>query len=438
MLKRYVTELTFSLQGISFTKAFGELKKLSHLKPDEYLEWQKRKRWEIFEHHLANNTSYKEYIGGKNIGKWEDIPILRKHSLPLPLTQKLSSGYSTHNVIVNHTSGSTGTPFYFAKDRFCHSVTWALIAKYYKEHSVDIFIDKQARFYGVPVNIVPRIKEKIKDLLLHRERFDVLDTSDERQRFYFHRLKRGKFTYINGYARSLIVFAKYLIRNGIVLKDECQSLKICIVTAAILFENDRTLMAKAFGIQIINEYGASEIGIIAFENTKGEFAINREEIYIEVVDNENCVLPFGMEGRLIITSLFNKAMPFIRYDIGDIASIDKSKGTNKLIIKSLVGRSNDSLLLKNGQEVSVAIIDHALKPLLNNNYDLVEFLFRQWDYDKFTFEYVAGKDLDKERTEACKVVLEKDLKHSIKLEFLRRDKLERTSSWKLKYFERMV
>jgi phenylacetate-CoA ligase len=29
-------------------------------------------------------------------------------------------------------------------------------------------------------------------------------------------------------------------------------------------------------------------------------------------------LPYGQEGRIVVTSLFNKAHPFIRYDIGDI------------------------------------------------------------------------------------------------------------------------
>jgi phenylacetate-CoA ligase len=39
--------------------------------------------------------------------------------------------------------------------------------------------------------------------------------------------------------------------------------------------------------------------------------------FVEILDDENNVLPYGQEGRIVI-SLFNKAHPFIRYDIGDI------------------------------------------------------------------------------------------------------------------------
>jgi phenylacetate-CoA ligase len=45
--------------------------------------------------------------------------------------------------------------------------------------------------------------------------------------------------------------------------------------------------------------------------------INAETLFVEILDDKGAVLPYGKKA-VVITSLFNKAHPFIRYDIGDI------------------------------------------------------------------------------------------------------------------------
>lgn len=91
----------------------------------------------------------------------------------------------------------------------------------------------------------------------------------------------------------------------------------------MLFEDDKALLEKQFGIPVVNEYGASELDLIAFQNPIGEWQANCETLFIEVLDDNNNVLPNGKEGRIVITSLYNKAHPFIRYDIGDIGVLDE-------------------------------------------------------------------------------------------------------------------
>jgi phenylacetate-CoA ligase len=43
-----------------------------------------------------------------------------------------------------------------------------------------------------------------------------------------------------------------------------------MVTSEMLFEEDKNF-AKKLGIPIINEYGASELDLIAFQNPEGEW-----------------------------------------------------------------------------------------------------------------------------------------------------------------------
>jgi phenylacetate-CoA ligase len=59
------------------------------------------------------------------------------------------------------------------------------------------------------------------------------------------------------------------------------------------------------------------------------------------LDDENNVF-YGQEGRIVITSLFNKAHPFIRYDIGDIGILGRKSTLQKTYLKKkLIGRTND-------------------------------------------------------------------------------------------------
>ena len=100
---------------------------------------------------------------------WYDLPILEKSDLQKPLQNRLSTKYNLKKVFKNKTSGSTGNPFYFAKDKFSHSLTWAIIYDRFGRHN--LFGKKQARFYGMPKDSIARIKEKTKDFFT--ENFDI-------------------------------------------------------------------------------------------------------------------------------------------------------------------------------------------------------------------------------------------------------------------------
>ena len=89
-----------------------------------------------------------------------------------------------------------------------------------------------------------------------------------------HSFKTTKFNYVNGYTSPIVQFAKFLNRKHVILKDVCPTLEYCFVTSEMLFEQDKRLMQKQFGVPIINEYGASELDLIAFENPENEWQVN--------------------------------------------------------------------------------------------------------------------------------------------------------------------
>ena len=76
-----------------------------------------------------------------------------------------------------------------------------------------------------------------------------------------------------------MLFAKFLKSKNIVLTSICPTLKCCIVTSEMLFEEDKLLLEKQFGVPVINEYGASELDLIAFENKENQWQIRWTDFF---------------------------------------------------------------------------------------------------------------------------------------------------------------
>ncbi|TDP04172.1 phenylacetate--CoA ligase family protein [Flavobacterium sp. 245] len=428
-------DLSLQLNGFPIKKAKAELDQIVHFSEKEYNSFLENKKKEIVDFHLQNNSFYQELVGTKTAPKWEDLPILNKQNLQKPLAERLSTGYTVKNVYLNKTSGSSGTPFVFSKDKYSHALTWASNIMRFGWFEIDFNHSYQARFYGIPMDFVGYQKERFKDFLTHRFRFPVFDLSDEVLEKFLQKFKTKKFDYLNGYTSSIVLFAKYLDQKNIILKEICPTLKACFVTSEMLFESDKKLLQKQFGIPIINEYGASELDLIAFENPEGEWQVNAETLFVEILDENNNVLPYGEEGRIVITSLFNKANPFIRYEIGDIGILDEKSTPQKPILKKLIGRTNDVAILPSGKKSPGLTFYYVTKSIIEDDGNVKEFIIKQTKLDTFEIEYVSEKELNAEQIQKIEDAISLYLEPNLNFTFTRKKVLERTNRGKLKQFK---
>lgn len=428
-------DISLQLNGFPIKKAKAELNQIVNLSEEGYLIFLQNKKQEIVAFHLQNNSFYQELVGNKTAPKWEDLPILNKQNLQKPLQERLSKGYTLKNVYLNKTSGSSGTPFVFAKDKYAHALTWASNIMRFGWFNIDFNHSYQARFYGIPMDFIGYQKERFKDFLSRRFRFPVFDLSDDVLEKFLQQFKTKKFDYLNGYTSSIVLFTKYLEQKNIILKEICPTLKACFVTSEMLFESDKKLLEKQFGIPIINEYGASELDLIAFENPKGEWQVNTETLFVEIVDENDKVLPYGEEGRIVITSLFNKANPFIRYEIGDIGILDEKSTPQKPILKKLIGRTNDVAILPSGKKSPGLTFYYVTKSIIEDDGNVKEFIIKQTQLDTFEIEYVSKNELTSEQIQKIEEAISLYLEPNLNFTFTRKKTLERTNRGKLKQFK---
>jgi len=426
--------IALRMTGFPMKEAQCEFEKIDSIPEADFENYVIEKRNAIVAYHLQNNTSYKNLVGNREGNNWSELPIMTKKNFQKPLTERLSKGFSEKNIYVNKTSGSSGDPFVFAKDKFCHALTWANIIHRFGWFGLDFNVSLQARFYGIPLDLFGNKKERVKDFLSSRYRFPIFDLSDAVLEKIVLDFKTKKFDYINGYTSSVVLFAKFLKNKNLILTSICPTLKCCIVTSEMLFDDDKITMEKYFGVPVINEYGASELDLIAFQNPNGEWQVNSETLFIEILDDNDKVIPYGKEGRVVITSLYNKAHPFIRYDIGDVGILDEKSTFKKPILKKLIGRTNDVALLPSGKKSPGLTFYYVTKSIIEDDGNVKEFVIKQTKIDTFDIEYVSQKELSEKQIQAIEKAITTYLESGLTFTFARKEKLDRSKSGKLKQF----
>ncbi|MES2812315.1 MAG: phenylacetate--CoA ligase family protein [Bacteroidota bacterium] len=426
------------MNGFPMKEATAEFTTIISLSESEHQQFIENRKKEIVAYHLQNNSYYRNFVGKAAIDNWNDIPVMTKKDFQKPLAERLSKAYNEKTVFKNKTSGSSGDPFIFAKDKYAHAITWASIIYRFGWYGVDFNQSYQARFYGIPLDFLGYTKERIKDFLGKRYRFTIFDLSDKVLENVLKKFEQKKFDYINGYTSSIVLFAKFLQQKNIVLTEVCPTLKVCMVTSEMLFEEDKMLMEKQFGVPVVNEYGASELDLIAFQNSNDEWQVNAETLFVEIVDENHQPLPNGQEGKVVITSLFNKAHPFIRYDIGDIGILDEKSTLQKPILKQLIGRTNDIAILPSGKKSPGLTFYYVTKSIIEDDGNVKEFIIKQLQKDTFEIEYVSEIELSAAQIKKIEEAIALYLESGLHFTFNRKESLQRTARGKLKQFQSMV
>ena len=122
----------------------------------------------------------------------------------------------------------------------------------------------------------------------------------------------------------------------------------------------------AWGAEPFDVYGITEAGIFAVdcEHHAGKHLFE-DLAFVEVVDEAGRAVPDGESGaRLLVTNLFNRTLPLIRYELDDLVTLSPDPcpcGRPLRVIAALEGRSDDILRLPGAAGGTVAVHPHALR-----------------------------------------------------------------------------
>jgi len=118
-----------------------------------------------------------------------------------------------------------------------------------------------------------------------------------------------------------------------------------------LAPDTRDLVRKAWGVPLTDMYTANEVGYVALQcPVSGLYHIQSEDVLVEVIDDSGKHCAPGETGHVVVTSLHNFAMPFIRYALGDHAVVGGTCPCGRTLptLERILGRTRNMLQLPDG------------------------------------------------------------------------------------------
>lgn len=345
------------LAGRKFWFIYKDLQKSQWLETEQIENMQLAKLKRLVTHAYLTVPLYRELMDKKKV-KPDDIKTLADlKKLPIVTKKDFRQGFpkrctslaiSSKKWVFDSTSGSTGSPFQFIRDR--NFSNYAL-ANTYRNHTwTGLKIgQKIASLWGYHKS---SISVKILDKLLRRKFYSSFDV-EKNYLSYFKSMKKYKPMLIEAYSASLTHFAKLLDEHKLNL-----SIPYAISSAETLYPENRKLIEHTLNTEVFDRYGSREVGNVAHECSEHKgLHINAETYIVEVVkDNVK-----DKKGHLFVTNLSNFAMPFIRYDTEDYAVASTKKcacGRGLPLLESVEGRITDYIKLPNGDELSFLFFNY--------------------------------------------------------------------------------
>ena len=256
--------------------------------------------------------------------------------------------------------------------------------------------DKVAVIAGASLISNPKqnIVEKLQALFMNMHFYSSYGMNEEVFYNYYRSIKKNKPKFIRGYASSVYLFAKFIQRKNLSLNFKPSAV---FTTSEKLMDKQRDLIKSVFNAEVFDGYGLNDGGISAYEcNQHNGMHVDMERGILEVVDETNASI-FNKQGKILATSLYNYAMPFIRYDTGDlgILSLDKcSCGRQMPLLKEISGRVTDFLNL-NG-----TIIGSPVLTVLMGKFDIEQYQIYQKSKNEILIKIVSGEKYNKEKDES--------------------------------------
>lgn len=337
---------------------------------------------ELLVHASQTVPFYKNYVGCSDL---IDFPVVNKSVLRENLKSHLSTSYKKGDLTHTTTRGSTGTPFtiYFDKrKRLRHTA-----ALMYWNEKAGAPLGQRMYYLRVwnKMNRKGRLTQLIENIIpVEVSHFDDNECSDLFTRIKSH---RGPVS-ILGFSSAITELA----RRG---NGKIKNLKSIIAMSEHLSESVRQSARVQFGCPIVARYSNMENGFIAQQyDERGGYLINNADFIVEILKMDaDKPAAEGEKGRIVVTDLFNYAMPFIRYDTGDIGSMIR-EDNGSLVLNTIDGRKADVIFDTSGNILSSHVITNSLWMFT----EIVQFQFVQTGESCYKIRInMGGKPFNRER-----------------------------------------
>jgi len=324
-----------------------------------------------------------------------NLPITEREDLMLAGPGRyLRSGVAQRKLVVQHTTGTSGTPV---------AVYMSPVEARFRALTVFRSFRSNAKLslVGTVADVGPQRKDRTKTI----QRFGTITVvrlfADMPMEEQMVLLKRHRPMLIEGRPSSLWKLCRAIQETDTHLEPP----RLVVSFGEMLFPHVRRILQDVFSCAVADYYNAEEIGNVAWQcpHHPSRMHVNLGCVWVEIVGRDGSTLPWGETGDVVVTNLYNRTMPFVRYAIGDRAVMFEpgrcSCGYEGPTLGTIDGRDEDFFLLPDGREVSprevFAIVNRTLltgrvDDVLNRA--IIRFQVVQESVDSLVVHVIPGPD----------------------------------------------
>lgn len=330
--------------------------------PDERRAQQSQRLADLLNHARAKVPFYQSLLSNADeicaLNAFEilrSLPIVTRADLQKNPEKFTAAGETaTAN---DATGGSTGTPMRFKVDRATQiaresSLMWAdNLAGWYPGERI-------AMLWGCDRDVrcaTRTFRLTLRWWIENRRWFDAFQMDASAMHDYHVQMTRFRPHYLIAYANVLRVFAEFLEGEGL---RPGYPLNAIISSAEVLTKKAREMAERVFGRPVFDRYGNREFGAMAAEcREHGGLHANPSDMIFEMIPVDGT----GGLGRIVVTYLPNRVMPFIRYDTGDLGrwtDVPCACGRTTGRFLEIAGRQSDIIRLPSGRMIHGEFFTH--------------------------------------------------------------------------------
>jgi len=211
-----------------------------------------------------------------------------------------------------------------------------------------------------------------------------------------------------------------------------RTLRVVFTESELMTPEVREQLETGFGVPVFDEFSAYELLHIGYDCPQREMHVAEDRCYVEIVDESDEPVPDGVEGYLVVTGYRERAMPLLRYWLGDRAvrsSEPCACGRTFRRLRLASGRADDYVLLPDGERIYAGtFIGMALKTP-----GIAECMVRQDKYGRITVHLVPDRRVRRgfdELAQAARTWLHDSAGRTFELAFAEAEALELTPGGK--------
>lgn len=413
-----------------------ERKLYNGTKGDKKADYQLKKFNKLWANIQKNVPYYRNLVKQntlpKKIKTWEDfslLPIADRSYMKMNVKEFSDTSRKPDKWI--STGGSTGTPLRYpewkSETKYNEANTWYARTFYDIKRS-----DRMFRLWGHSHTLGKGmskykniLKLKIGHFLIGYTRFSAYDLSEKNLKLAGKEILKFKPDYIIGYSKALNLLAQHNQDK----KEEFHKLGFkAVIGAAEGFDKvtDKDFISNIFGSGVGLQYSSMETSLLAHTHPDGTYKVFWGNNLLECIDDEGNP---SSTGRVLITTLYPRAFPLVRYELGDIIVNTVKDGQSVYEFEEVKGRDNDFLKLDNETTIHSEAISHAIK--FSNK--ISAYQIRYTKDLKHTIYLISNESINEKDKREIKNRLSKIDKRLSELEISQVDSLKQTLAGKTKW-----